>query len=194
MTLDEARRELRQHEFWWTTFGQPNPRPLHTWIYGLPWAGEIGFSEKNDALTTRNFVCVFLGYKTDLDNIWKRAEHWPQSSQEVYRILKIKYDDCDGLTIVWASLCYTIGLADVRLALVNYGPDPPVGYNHLCGLLPEGEDYRIIELTGDNVAERIEDLPLLSRTPAYKAILSCNADPDSYHVHKEWIAWAQNKQ
>lgn len=156
----------------------PAARLLYQYIYPLDldrWNILL-----TDPLDVRNFVAAFTAYTPDKEQFGV-LDNWPESAQEVERILVNKKDDCDGLAITAASILQSAGNPNVRLVLGGY--KTPIATNHAWVFLMDPDrpaDPWIIETTGD---DKLDRLPRLSEKPHYYPLMSGSCTTKEVFLH-----------
>lgn len=169
--------------------GGPYPRPLHQWICLI---GDLLRDYKvhvEEPLDWCNFVAMLVTWTQDADT-YNTPEHWPGCTEEVRRVIEGRQDDCDGKAVLVASVLYTRGFRNVRIALGWYGhkvPDPAFA-NHAYCLWHRTAEPDALYVLDPSPGEIVRALPLLRDCPQHNTLLSANALGE-YWAHGAWEDW-----
>ena len=174
-----------------TKFGRPGPtRLLYEWVYKLDLDKyNILISDPIDVV---NFVSKHMIYQRDIKTFGV-GEYWLQNAGDVYQyIFDETFDDCDGAAVTVASILYSLGNKDIRIALGYCGPDPDEhslkkGTNHAWCLLMRDDDIDnpyVLDATGDNIIfgfNKIDDMN------NYETLVSASPFTKEIWIHGPWI-------
>ena len=125
---------------------------------------------RGDPLTVRNWVVSNTVYAPDRET-YGVDEHWPRSYSDLQDIITARRDDCDGLSVLVASILHTLGNKDVRLAIGYQGIGDHAYGNHTWAMVHTDELY-IIDCADKRV---LSELPRLKMSPLYKPHIMCDA-------------------
>jgi hypothetical protein len=156
-----------------TRWGNPL-RMLHTFFYKLDLNRYNILVE--DPLDVRNFVTQYGTYTPDKEQ-YGVNEHFPANVEECYNIIRTRKDDCDGLSILTASILYTLENDNVRLTAGHYGQTNGLPNHMFVLLIDPGNDNDpfVLETTGNKI---LNILPSLSECPYHFPHIICNPQGD----------------
>lgn len=169
-------------------FGNPKPRMLSKWFYKLNLEYcNIIIKEPLDCL---NFVTDIMKYYDD-QVTHNLAEHWLQNPKEVYEwIFYMRKGDCDDAALTLASILYTLGNPNVRLAIGYYGNPKyanteKIEMNHAYCLLEDKDNnkFLLLDPVGDQQQKELYDI---DSYPEYITMISAAANGEVF-LHGPWI-------
>lgn len=162
----------------------------HTAKYLWQWAFKIDLERYNilvtDPIDVLNFIIVHMTYMRDPDQ-FNLFDRWPESAEEVVEfIFANKKDDCDGSMVSVASILYSLGDKNIRLAIGDYGTPDKKGRHAYCLLHDNNNPTNpfILDAVGDTIQEK---LYRIDSNPGYFTLISADPWTKRMWAHGEWI-------
>ena len=174
-----------------TKFGRPGPtRLFYEWVY------KLNLNKYNilitDPIDVVNFVAKHMNYQRDIIT-FGYGEYWLQNADEVYEYIFDKtFDDCDGSAVTVASILYSLGNENVRIALGYCGLDPDKyalekGTNHAWCLLMRDDvpdNPYVLDAVGDNIIFEFNEIDDMYN---YETLVSASPFTKEIWIHGPWV-------